>query len=347
LHTIVTQLLEEQGGLSFDEFTFEKLYERVEDYFYRDMLEYRYLAPLHNFRMEAERLELGPKFSIIKIPKEEKEEILSSFSQFPLFDLPYQARPFDEYAFEFYHKTPKMFGDISEAPKEGVLPSQIVRKEFDEVCSALRLFKSGAVGYDYIRIKPTCWTVHGGSYTTSSIAARLPIGAQYTLSNEEASDFLKFWHFFKKARQKKQNRTEIAIRRFNFGYERVRPEDKLIDWMIAFEALFLRRGERQELEHRLALRGSTLLGKSSEDRKQIFEELKVAYGERSNIVHGGSIKPAVRISSEKIQFNEFINRIEERLRSAIREFLVKAESHSEQQVIDDLDKSIIGGGFNS
>jgi hypothetical protein len=344
LRRLLTHLLHEQDGLDFDEFKFDKLYEGVEDYFYRDTVEYRYLAPLHNFRMEGERLELSPKFSIIKIPKQEREEILSYFGEFLPFGFPlYQARPFDEYAFEFYYEVPKIFGNDSPPPKEGALPSQIARKEFDEACSALRLFKSGATGYDYIRIKPTSWAVHVGAYTTSSIAARLPIGTQYTLSNEEVSNFLKFWDFFKKVRQKRQNRIEIAIRRFNFGYERARPEDKLIDWMIAFEALFLGRGGRQELEYRLALRGSTLIGKEPNDREKIFNELKEAYRQRSNIVHGDSVKPLIQIKNEKVQFNEFVNRIEEHLRSVIKEFLAKASTQSELQVLNSLDKRIIRG----
>lgn len=340
LQSLFSQLLHEQQGLSFQEAIFDKIYKRIEDYFYRGAVEYRCLATLNNFQMEIEGIELNPKFFIIKIPKEEREKMLSRSSQFGLFSA-HHVMPFNEYAFELYTKASKVIGDGSSDPEVGNMPSQLASKQFDEACSALRLFKKGAINYNYIEMKTTSWQPHGGSYTVGSAVSRPSIGTRYILSKEEIQSFLKFWKFFQKVRQKRRPRIENALRRFNFGYERVRPEDKLIDYLIGFESLLLKPKEQQELGYRLGLRGSILLGKTSDERKRIFKELRTAYGERSNIVHGRAIKEIVKIGTEKIQFNEFVDRVEEHLRLAIKGFLIHGKSLGESQVIDSLDERIV------
>lgn len=338
LRSLLTRLLEEQQGFDFHEPVFDRVYKGIEDYFYRDWLEYRCLSPLSNFEMEAEKIELSPKFSIIKIPKEEREEILSQSRQliFPS----YQIVPFNQYAFESYIEVPKIIGDTS--PSQESRPSQIARKQFDEAGSALRLFKNGTVSYNEIRVKSSSWQLPGG-FTIGLIVPQLSFGTRYVLSKEEIPDLLNFWNFFQRARRKKRNRIEVALRRFNFGYGRITPEDKLIDCLIAFEALLLRKEERQELEYRLALRGSVLLGKTPDGRKRVFEELKTAYRERSNIVHGVAISETVKMGAEKVQFGEFVDRVEQHLRSALREFLGRSETRSESEIINDLEERIIGG----
>lgn len=341
LRSLLIKLLQEQQGLTFREAIFDKVYEEFEEYFYRDMVEYRFMSPLSNFQTEIEKIELSPGFAIIKIPREERERMLSHSSEPGLFPL-YQVMPFNIYAFEFYLKAPKLFGESHSVREVKKIPSQIARKQFDEACSALRLFKKGAVNYEYIRVGTTSWELHGGTFTTATIERRQSIGVQYVLSKDELPDFLRFWNFFQKARRKTRRRIDVALRRLNFAYGRTRSEDKLIDYMIGFEALLLE-GERQELEYRLALRGSTLLGKTSEERKKIFEELKTAYRERSSIVHGGVLKEIVKIGNHEVKFSEFVDKVGQILCLAIKEFLRLTENKGESAVINELDGKIIGG----
>jgi hypothetical protein len=342
LRAFIIRLLQEQQDLTLQEAVFDRLYKEFEDYFYRDTVEYRFLSPLNNFRTEIEKVELSPNFSIIKIPAEERGQMLSQSREFGLF-IQYNMLPFNEYALELFLEVPKVFGEGPAVPDVENMPSQIARKQFDEACSALRLYKSGAVSHDFVRIGSTSWELHGGTYTVGSVGMRAAIGPQQILSKQEVAEFLKFLEFFQRVRKRKQNRTEIALRRFDFAYERVRPEDKLIDYLIGFEALLLKGDERQELEYRLALRGSVMLGKTAQERQTIFKELKTAYRERSNIVHGGTVREAIKIASDRVKFNEFVENIEQRLRASIKEFLALSETQSESKVIKGLDDRIVGG----
>lgn len=338
LLSLLIQLLQEQQDMNFQEAVFDRIYREFEDYFYRDVLEHRYLCPLTEFHMKAERIELGPKFSIITVPEEEKDGMLTRLS---LGSLPYLSRHAIDsmaYAFEFYIEVPKVIGKTPAIPQEDS-SDQVAKEKFDEACSALRLFKSGAVGYDFIQ-KTTSGDPFRFIETYGSSRPKPRLGL-YVLLNGEISAFSVFWQFYQKVRQIKRNRIELALRRFNYGYERKRPEDRLIDYMIGFEALLL--GEEQELRYKLALRGSALLGRNSDERERTFNELHEAYKQRNKIVHGSTPKEPIRIGRETVQFNELVDKAEGHLRSVIKEFLVRCEKQSESKVIDDLDEMIVRG----
>lgn len=338
IRSLLITTLHEQHGTNFHESTFDRIYEGFEDYFYRDALEYRYFSPLYHFKMETERIELGSDFALIRIPKREREEILSCSGGLFSF-LPNQVQ-FSEYTFEFYTQELKIIGERVETDR-AEFPDQEVRKNFDEAISALRLFKNGGVAYSTMWRKPKIWEPSSGAIISSLPGRGVVLGADYVLSKQEIPVFMDFWNLYRKVRKKDRKRIEIALRRFNFSYERVAPEDMLIDYLIGFEALLLSRDERQELEYRLALRGAFLLGTTTEERKKIFFYLKTAYRERSNIVHGGSVKKVINIGNSNIQFGEFVYRVGEYLRAAIKKFLELCEEQNEYLVIKSLDEKIV------
>src|SRR5207302_9726569 len=65
----------------------------------------------------------------------------------------------------------------------------------------------------------------------------------------------------------------VAARRFGFGLERHRPEDRLLDLAIAGEALFLR-DTKSESAHKFAERGAQLLEQDPTARRALFSFLK-------------------------------------------------------------------------
>jgi len=77
----------------------------------------------------------------------------------------------------------------------------------------------------------------------------------------------------------------VALHRFFLAQMRETPEDRLIDFMIAAEALFLN-DNRQELSFRLATRAAMFLADAKTDRVEIFKAMRAAYDLRSRLVHG-------------------------------------------------------------
>jgi hypothetical protein len=83
----------------------------------------------------------------------------------------------------------------------------------------------------------------------------------------------------------------MALDRLGFAYERVRSEDRLVDFWVALEALFLP-DARDELKYRASLRIAYFLEKEYTRRQNTFMLAKRSYDARSAIVHGNVVTNA-------------------------------------------------------
>jgi putative transposase len=85
-----------------------------------------------------------------------------------------------------------------------------------------------------------------------------------------------------------------AVKRFSYASERDRPDDRLVDLMIAAESLFLCSEDdpanRGELRYRLALRAAFFIDSRDYSRREVFNHMRKAYDNRSAIVHGSGDK---------------------------------------------------------
>ena len=103
---------------------------------------------------------------------------------------------------------------------------------------------------------------------------------------ETASEIVALWEAL--TRGPNSSLVEVALRRFGAGLGRQSSEDRLIDYWIGLESLFLR--ESTELRFRAALRIAHLLGSTSVERLKTFDDVKTSYDARSAVVHGESHK---------------------------------------------------------
>jgi hypothetical protein len=84
-----------------------------------------------------------------------------------------------------------------------------------------------------------------------------------------------------------------ALHRFILGRQRSDFSDRVVDYVIALESIFLTQEGNaitQELSYRFAINGAILLwnAKAKECKNELFMKLKSAYKIRSILVHGGS-----------------------------------------------------------
>ena len=78
----------------------------------------------------------------------------------------------------------------------------------------------------------------------------------------------------------------IAIARFNRLYARANEEDRIIDAVVALEALYLV-GIKDELKFRMAVRVAAHMGGTdAAERERLFTLASTAYNLRSDLVHG-------------------------------------------------------------
>ncbi len=117
---------------------------------------------------------------------------------------------------------------------------------------------------------------------------------RYRLNQEEASGLLAFWRETRSSGLERKNRRYlgVAMRRLRYAIGRERLEDRLVDLVVAAEALFpgiVGKPSSTELSYRLSMYVAGLLGGNQEERRLIFARMRQAYALRSSIVHGDAV----------------------------------------------------------
>ena len=80
-----------------------------------------------------------------------------------------------------------------------------------------------------------------------------------------------------------------AFTRLDDSYRRLQAGDRLIDYWVALEALFLTKDEKSELLYRISLKIARYIGGTIDDRNDLVKFIKRSYGFRSRVVHGGRL----------------------------------------------------------
>jgi|GEM_PF-5296386 hypothetical protein len=107
----------------------------------------------------------------------------------------------------------------------------------------------------------------------------------------------------------------IALDRFGRSYYEVYPEDQLIDYMIAFEAMFVGKNI-QEKSAVISVATAMLIGKTDTERQEVSEILKTAYKVRNQIVHGSDYA-----NMKSPEMLSLICKVENILRDCIKKLL--------------------------
>jgi len=199
--------------------------------------------------------------------------------------------------------------------KHGFETDKIMRN----VVLALRLLKKGYVSGScvfYILVAEKRLLT---SYSWEEEPRLDPPGFKYTLNFDGITTLKRILEKTQRINFAKRKSLHLACKRFHRAYEESDIDDQLIDFMIAFEALFLKGEKAASTGQIIAIACSTLLGKSDEEREEIRQFMIKAYSVRNCIVHGSEYpKPFVK---KKYEMNEFVSKIEDYLRESIKKLL--------------------------
>jgi Apea-like HEPN len=222
-----------------------------------------------------------------------------------------------------------------------------IRAEAERIITAMRLLKPGDVGALCIhksKVKSKPW----GHATYGPLAGFTVgrFGQVYHLEERDVPAVLTLLSLLSQLAENKQLRSlDVALRRFNQGFGRQVPEDRVVDYVVALESCLLPdRGE--ELALRFALRGAVLLARRR-DPLETRGLLDGMYDARSQIVHSGKLLGAMRIKALdrlKITAAELPKLCELILRDALLELLPRvASGASLAQVAGQLEHELLSG----
>jgi hypothetical protein len=208
--------------------------------------------------------------------------------------------------------------------------ASLLRRHITELTiAALRLFQDGwviHVGTLAYGAEPT----PGGTELSEMYPPRWRFmqGKPYHLTANQVLEFVRFWRWLFEAGEQVQS----AGNRFSEARYHHRPEDHLLDLVIAAEALF-GGGGTQEVSYKVRLRAAAFLGQDAGSRRQIFEDFKTAYDLRSTTAHGGKLTKRQRQQKERLP--QLIMRMEQHIRDAFRRGASMSKWPSTHQEWDD------------
>ena len=216
------------------------------------------------------------------------------------------------------------------------------RSAIEDALTALRLYKSGPMrssGAVYLPLGPPPIT-HSFEIPTPRPAER----RTYTLTSDDASALRAFWHAVRsraisEPATPQRRALLIALRRFGFADERSRPVDRLIDLMIAAEALFLP-AERGSGAFKVAVRAAAFLSGLGDPSRDVFQHFKVAYKARNAIAHGDEVPNLKFPDGADATLDDYATLVADYLRRVLERMVVAAD-RDEPLPMDDWDAFVL------
>lgn len=331
LKSLVYGMLDDEGRIAFSDERFQSKWRELTDLFVANCLPCKMVAPLPYLVAHALPLQLNDELVLDSFTEDE----VTRCHQVGV------VRPVSE-------RFPLIYGEIAVGiRKTSFLPKLIQRDRaqpvssdngdegrfgnrplfrddlvVDDVLSALRLFKHCRIrAAGLARWTDSYWLKDGTSFR---ILGQWPYGGKAELSEDEVPNFLELWRLLEEG----AGRFAFSVHRFNLAFDRGLLADRIVDLVIAAEALFL--GDldekyRGELRFRFALRAAKFIEHPSYGEHDIFRLMRQAYDVRSAIVHGRSPSETRLPDNPAANLPTFIEAIEELVRLGLRKALSMRE----------------------
>jgi Apea-like HEPN len=280
--------------------------------------------PLLGFKSEVNLIALDSSHIIRKGTKKELEAISKRID--------YSNHKAFEYLLVFSFST----------KEDPTYPEEIIN-HFKILSVFFQIFKSGSIGIPYCNryVKKEEENTYSSIGFVSDPRVNYYDEKPYTISRQEIFLLKSMWGKYINLFTSKNNGFQTAVRRFYFSSQRFDIEDKVIDLMIAFEALFLT--ENVELSFKLSLRVARFLA-DEYDSSRLYDIMRKAYSLRSKFVHGDGLKPAEEQNNLKnLEIKVLIKDLSEMLQLSIRKYVRDFSKVSVSDFIKSIDDKIISG----
>lgn len=314
LPKFLTRYLVKNGEIGYNEEIFNQTYEEFEDYLQSDSIEYRGLAVLDGFDMVPEKLSLTSDLHIRELSEGERSRLRRFTHR--------SQSPGGFYGIEKKYTVDKFGEERLETAANAV----------NDVILALRLFdKKGDISYTGLVTEPLS-PFHIETNPQFRGGLRQFYGSPYKLDEQEAEEFVAFWENIGEYLGEAPESYRIAINKFSTSFKRRNENDRLLDSVIALEAMYLKSSETQEMSYRLAQRGALLLSETKEESKGVQKILRDSYNQRSNLVHG---------SSTEVDHDSVLE-LHELTRKSLSKFLqLHADGEEHSSILSGLDEQAI------
>lgn len=242
----------------------------------------------------------------LRFANKEDAELLAAFSPSEKSLIPYSL---NHYVLECSFETEGI-------PEKSAETEHKIKHTIDSAALAFRLLKAG-----YVDANAILWVAEMDAKRQTRLSAEIHPSdhfSEYRLATHDIPKLRKITTRTLKMDLEKRKSLRIAVDRFNRSYYEEENEDKLIDYIIAFEALFSSH-ERRSQHAVIPVACAMLLGKSEQERYDIMNLLDLAYKTRNCIVHGSDYREI--LEQKELDSEELVTKTEELLRASLRKLI--------------------------
>jgi hypothetical protein len=143
------------------------------------------------------------------------------------------------------------------------------------------------------------------------------------LERADVDELVALWREVRSSAVQGKRFLVTAMRRFAFAGERPRPEDRILDLMIAAEALFTP-GTQTEVSHKVALQAAAFLERQDVTAADVFRTMKQGYSARSAIAHGGEPDIGRLAGGEEGTLDRLVAILSDYMRDALKRMITRA-----------------------
>lgn len=156
----------------------------------------------------------------------------------------------------------------------------------EQVLTTLALLTNAPVARTGVIVEDLHWFNNGRSW--SAHPQRTAVSAAVAqLGQSDVERLVEVYEQLASEGVTNRKNLELALRRFVLALSRTRDDDRLIDLVIAGEALLLKK--RSKLLLQLAQRAAALAEGTTLSPREVFDRMRDAYRVRSNVVHGEDV----------------------------------------------------------
>jgi hypothetical protein len=267
--------LDGQGSSFFDEARFSQVYGSLEELLLTNSQTIRAVAMLFSFLGPEDPIKVDEEITIRRATDADLSELINR-----------TGRPPEEIGVG----NRMWLIEIESHVADNIGPSNpTAGTQVERVLGAMRLTKMGGVCCSYLY--STRKYDNSASTLMNFPLAHIGFSSDFT-AREDVNEFLRLFRALRALEP--TSSLSFGIRRFNYAYERMRMEDRLIDLMIVLESLFVEDGKAGEIAYKFRMRIARFLYESGnlDDRRKCRDIAKAAYEMRSSIVHGDTRKQA-------------------------------------------------------
>jgi Apea-like HEPN len=306
---------------SFDAAEFDTAFEQLLELLTSDTAAWVVIAPLSGVASDATPIELEPGVEIIAMSDAEVIACLSTslMTGFGSAGFPSLA---NRIAIRLTEQWPVI---VDNDNADGAATQAHSRRTelVEAVVHVLRLLKDGEVSVPgTVAFTPSSF--EGRAYHFGySPAPRHSAFERYRLEPADVDELVALWRDVRSSAVQGKRFLVTAMRRFAFGGERPRPEDRILDLMIAAEALFTP-GTQTEVSHKVALQASAFLDRQDATAADVFRTMKQGYSARSAMAHGGEPDIGRLAGGEEGTLDRLVAVLSDYMRDALKRMVTRA-----------------------